>query len=52
MLFNSCIRGALLHESVCWALRREDIQCLLRNEWAMLHWMLRVKAEDDVYKFA
>ena len=48
MLFNSCVRRALLHASVCWALRREDIQCLLRNEWAILHWMLRVKAEDDV----
>ena len=48
MLFNSCVRGALLHASVCWALWREDIQHLLRNEWAMLRWMLRVKAEDDV----
>ena len=48
MLFNSCVRGALLHTSVCWALRREDIQHLLRNERAMLRWMLRVKAEDDV----
>ena len=43
MLFNSCIRGALLHASVCWALRREDIQCLLRNEQAMLCWMLMVR---------
>ena len=48
MLFNSCVRGALLHANVCWALRREDIQCLLRNERAMLRWMLRVRAEDGV----
>ena len=48
MLFNSCIRGALLHASECWALRREDIQRLLRNERAMLRWMCKVKAEDDV----
>ena len=48
MLVNSCVRGALLHASVCWALRREDIQRLLRNERATLRWMLRVKAEDDV----
>ena len=47
-LFNNCVRGALLHASVCWALQREDIQRLLRNEQAMLRWMLRVKAEDDV----
>ena len=39
MLFNSCERGALFHASDCWALRREDIQCLLRNEWIMLRWM-------------
>ena len=48
MLFNSCVRGALLHASECWALRRADIQHLLRNEQAMLHWMCKVKAEDDV----
>ena len=48
MLFNNCVRGALLHASVCWALPREDIQRLLRNEWAMLRWILRVRAVDDV----
>ena len=35
MLFNSCVRGASLHASECWALRREDVQRLLRNERAM-----------------
>ena len=48
MLFNSCIRGALLQASEFWALRREEIQCLLRNERAMLRWICKVKAEDDV----
>ena len=37
MLFNSSVRGALLHASEYWALRREDTQCLLRNERTMLH---------------
>ena len=37
MLFNSSVRGALLHASECWALRREDTQCLLRNVRTMLH---------------
>ena len=32
MLYNSCVRGALLHASECWALWREDIQRLMRNE--------------------
>ena len=48
MLFNSCVRGALLHASECWALMRKDIQRFLRNERAMLRWMYKVKAEDDV----
>ena len=48
MLFNSCVRGALLHASECWALMRKDIQRLLRNERAMLRWMCKVKAGDDV----
>ena len=37
MLLNSSVRGALLHVSECRALRREDTQCLLRNEKTMLH---------------
>ena len=48
MLFNSCVREALLHASECWALMRKDIQRFLRNERAMLRWMYKVKAEDDV----
>ena len=48
ILFNSCVRGALLHASECYALRREDIQRLCRNEQAMLRQMCKVKAEDDV----
>ena len=48
MLFNSCTRGALLYASECWALTKENIQHLLRNEQAMLHWMGKVKAKDDV----
>ena len=32
MLFNSCERGALLHASECWALRREVI-----DKFAIIH---------------
>ena len=38
----------LFHASECWALRREYIQRLLRNQRAMLRRMCNVKAEDDV----
>ena len=48
MLFNSCVREALLHGSECWALRKKNFQRLLRNERAMLHWMCKVRAEDDL----
>ena len=27
---------------------REEMQCLLCNEQAMLRWMLKIKAEDNV----
>ena len=47
MLFNSCVRGVFCHTCECWALRREVIQHLLRNEWAMLHCICKVEAEDD-----
>ena len=42
------VYGALLHAGECWALWRNYIQCLLRNEWAMLCWMFRVKADEHV----
>ena len=29
MLSDNCVRGALIHASECWALRREDILRLL-----------------------
>ena len=48
ILLNSCVRGALLHASECWALRREDTQHLLRNEQVMSHWTSKVRAEDDI----
>ena len=42
------VYGVLLHAGECWALWRSYIQCLLRNEWAMLCWMFRVKADEQV----
>ena len=43
MLFNSCVRAALLHASECWVVRREDIQSLLRNERACCFGCVRSK---------
>ena len=45
---NSCVRGTLLHTSECWPLRREEVHCLLPNKQAMLRWMLKIKAGDNM----
>ena len=47
-LHDSCVRGTLPHASECWPLQREKVQCLLCNERAMLCWMLKIKAKDNV----
>ena len=47
-LFGSCLTGTLLHANECWPLLREEVQRFLSNERAMLLWMLKLKAEDNV----
>ena len=47
-LYDSCVRGTLIHASQSSPLRREKVQRLLRNEQKMLRWMLKIKAEDNV----
>ena len=47
-MYNSYVRGALLHASECWALRKVDLQRLQRNERAMLRWLCGVKPEDRI----
>ena len=47
-LYHSCVRGTLLYASECWPLWREEEQLLLRSERAMLRWMLKIKAEDNI----
>ena len=48
MVYNSCVRSAMLHASECWAPRSEDKQRLLRNERAMLRWICGVRLKDRV----
>ena len=45
-LYDSCGKDTLLHSSKCWPLRREEMQRLLRNEEAMLRWILKIKADN------
>ena len=46
--YDSCVRGTLLHASEWWPLQREEVQRLLLNEQAILRWILKIKAEDNV----
>ena len=45
-IYNSCIRGAMLYASKCWALKKSDMDCLNRNECSMVRWMLGLKIYD------
>ena len=47
-LYDSYVRGALLHTSECWPLQREEVQRLLRNQQAMSSWMLKIKTAENV----
>ena len=42
-LYLSCVRSTMLHASECWALRKEDLNRLIRNERAMLRWMCNIQ---------
>ena len=47
-LYGSSLRGIYFMLANVFSLRREEVQRLLRNERAMLRWMLKIKAEDNV----
>ena len=47
-LYDSCTRSTLLHVNQCWPLQRKEVQHLLRNEQAILCWMLKIKTEDNL----
>ena len=47
-VFVTYVRGALLHASECWALKKEELLRLLRNEWPMLRWILNFHIIDRI----
>ena len=47
-MYNTCVRGAMLYSSECWALKQEDKKRLKRSERATLLWMCNIKKEEPV----
>ena len=47
-VFVTYVRSALLHASECWALKKEDLLHLERNERSMLRWMLNFRVEEKI----
>ena len=47
-LYDTCVKGTLLPTSECWPLRREEVQRFLRKVRAVLSWILKIKAKDNV----
>ncbi|XP_060771234.1 uncharacterized protein slc22a21 isoform X2 [Neoarius graeffei] len=46
-VYGSCVRGALLYASECWAPKKVDLSRLERNERAMLRWMCGLNPNDE-----
>ena len=47
-VFVTYVRGALLHACECWALKKEELLRLQRNEQAMLRWILNFHITDRI----
>ena len=47
-VFQSAIRGVLLHASVTWALTKEDSNRLIRNDNAMIRWICSTRVIDRI----
>ncbi len=47
-VYNACVRSVLQYASECWALRRDDLMRLIRNDRAMIRWICGVKMSDHI----
>ena len=47
-LYSSCVRSAMLNASKTWPLTKLNIQCLQRNDTAMIRQIYNVKLQDTV----
>ena len=45
-VYSSCVRSAMLHASETWPLTKTNLQCLQRNDRAMIRQICSIKPED------
>ena len=45
-VYSSCVRSAMLHASETWPLTKPILQCLQRNDWAMIRQICNVRPQD------
>ena len=47
-VYSSCVRSAMLHASETWSLTKPNLQCLQRNDKAMIRQICNVRLQDIV----
>ena len=47
-VYSSCVRSVMLHEAETWAMKVDTLNCLRRNDCAMIRWICNVRAKDEV----
>ena len=47
-VYSSCVRIVMLHASETWPLTKPNLQCLLRNDRALVRQICNVKSQDIV----
>ena len=47
-VYSSCVRSAMLHASETWPLTKPNLQCLQRNDRAMIRQICNVRPQDTV----
>ena len=48
LVYSSCVRSAMLHASETWLLTKPNLQCLQRNDRAMIRQICNVRPQDIV----
>ena len=48
MVFDACVRSAMLHGSKTWAPNANDLQRLRRNDRSVIRWICGAKLRDEI----
>ena len=47
-VYSTCVRRAMLHAAETWLVTVSTLNCLRRNDLAMICWMYNIKTNDNV----